>query len=86
MAEQVGQSILRHPRSREIRWLVCFWQLLALMIGQQDGEMRFLLSREEVGVPFPVLEGVGCLTQVNPARESHLCAVFSEVPNKMGQK
>lgn len=56
------------------------------MIGQQDGEMRFLLSREEVGVPFPVLEGVGCLTQVNPARESHLCAVFSEVPNKMGQK
>lgn len=56
------------------------------MIGQQHGEMCFLLSREEVGTPFPVLEGIGCLTQVNPARERHLCAVFSEVPNKTGQK
>ena len=56
------------------------------MTGQQHGEMCFLLSREEVSVPFPVLEGVGCLAQVNPARESHLCAVFSEMPNKMGLK
>lgn len=50
MAEQVGQRILRHSRSREITWLVCFWQLLAAVIGQQYAGMYFLLSGEEVCV------------------------------------
>ena len=66
---------------REISWLICFGQLLASMIGQQNLKLSFLLAREEVCVlgTLPVLEGVGCLLQIRPAGESYLCIIFSNV-------
>ena len=39
--------------AHKISWLICFWQLLASMIGQQNLKLSFLLSREEVCPGYP---------------------------------